>query len=425
MVKLRCMTPALALAGAMLPSAVSAGTSTATAGIRVQAIDAELAAAIAADTEAAAAVGPSQEARPLPPAGTTRLASMNPDLSLILNVGAAAYSREAHITQGGHAMDDSGAAIQGLELAASASVDPYFRFDLFFELAHLHIEEVAATTLALPWNLQARAGYLIVPFGRANTRHVHSWNFVNPPLSHSRFLSEEHFSGAGAELSVLLPLPWYSMVIADVLDTRPATGMRSSTFARADQTKSGRVDGPEDFVYSGRWENFFALGDDWSLNVGADGAWGQSPYSADDRAELYGGDVYLKWRPISSGEGATAVALTLEYLMRTTQVPKDFARDHGGYARVDVQLDRYWMAGARFGYADALRAPVDDPVGDWARQTPGRQWRASVSATFLPTHFSKVRLQYELSEQAGLAPIAHAGFVAVEVSAGEHGAHQF
>ena len=250
--------------------------------------------------------------------------------------------------------------------------------------------------------------------------HLHNWKFINPPLAHTRFLAEEHFSGLGAELSLLLPLPWYLVVMLEVFDTGTATPLRSSTFGGVNLTNSGRLDGPEDFVYVARIENFLALSADWSLQLGLNGAWGQSPWVPDNRATLFGLDVYLKWRPISAGKGYLAISLTLEYMLRDTQVPADSVRDHGGYAQLDFQWSKRWLAGLRFDNVDRIHGKQPDPARPVAWQ-----WRSSAVVTFMPTHFSKLRLQYDLGQEFGLAQPVHAFFFQVEASAGEHGAHRF
>ena len=226
------------------------------------------------------------------PAGT----ALNPDISFILTVGGGGYLNGNPLPQGGHNINDNGFVMQGLEFGASANVDPYFRYDMKFELAHLHMEEVFLTTLALPWNMQMRAGLMFAKFGRQNDQCLHTWSFVNAPLSQSRFLSEEHFKGAGVEWSVLLPLPWYSLVLVEMLSTESTSGFNSATFGTSDVNLSGKTDSFDDLLYVTRFENFFELSSDWSLLIGGNGAFGQSPYVGDNRATLFGGDLTLKWR---------------------------------------------------------------------------------------------------------------------------------
>ncbi len=346
--------------------------------------------------------------------------NLNPDISLIMSTGLGWFTHADHIQQGGHSMDENGLHLQGLELAAGASVDPYFRFDLSFELTHLHLEEAYLTSLSLPWNLQIRAGYFNAAFGRHNPLHLHSWKFINPPLYHSRFMAEEHFAGTGLELSALLPLPWYLTVTLEIFDTTLGGGMRTHTFGRAEHTQSSRLDGPEDFVYVTRLESFFDLSADWSILWGLSGAWGQSPYVQDNRATLYGTDLFVQWRPISTGDDALALMLTIEYLVRDTQVPGDSVRDHGGYLQLDIQWTRRWTTGVRFENIDLLWGipPNSHDFLDW-------QWRGSLVAAFAPTHFSRLKLQYDLGREPGMDTIHQAVFLQVEVSTGAHGAHRF
>jgi hypothetical protein len=386
-----------------------------------EAIDPELAAAAASDSQqsgsSASAARPQEDAAAR--STSLPLASLNPDISFIMDTAFGWFSRAEHIRQGGHAVDDNGFVPQALELAASGAVDPYFRFDLYFQLQHLHLEEAFLTTLALPAGLQARAGYFNVAFGRQNPQHLHSWNFINPPLMHTRFMSEEHWSGTGAELSMLLPLPWYAVVLAEVMTPSSAAGFRSATFATVDKNGSGRTDGPEDFLYVGRLENFLELSTNWSLLLGGSAAFGQSPYVPDNRATLFGSDVYLKWRPLTDG-GNVAVALTVEAVMRDTQVPRDTLRDFGGYAQLDVQTSRRLMLGLRGDLTDVLSGAVPDST-----KFPGQQTRGSLSITFMPTHFSKLRIQSDVSRVEGSGSPVFAVFLQTEVSAGEHGAHKF
>jgi hypothetical protein len=139
--------------------------------------------------------------------------SENPDISFILNAGLGYFSDSDHREQGGHAIDENGFALQGVELAVGHSVDPYFRFDMNFQFMGMHMEEIYVTTLSLPWNFQMKAGMINAQFGRENPQHLHSVKFTNYSLMHSRFMSSEHFSGIGSEISVLLPLPWYSLIL--------------------------------------------------------------------------------------------------------------------------------------------------------------------------------------------------------------------
>ncbi|HNW81397.1 MAG TPA: hypothetical protein PKG52_00745 [bacterium] len=343
----------------------------------------------------------------------------NPDISFILDAGLGYFSSSDHLVQGGHAIDNSGFSLQGVELAVGHSVDPYFRFDMNFQFIGMHIEEVYVTTLSLPWNFQMKAGMINAQFGRENPQHLHAIKFINYSLMHSRFMSSEHFSGIGGELSVLLPLPWYSLILAQVLDTKDGQYFRSSSFATTDYTKSGKLDGPEDMVYVARMENFFEMGSNWGLKIGLSGSWGQSEYVPDNRVSLYGGDLYLKWRNISSGKDSFAFAFTFEVLFRDTQIPESFVTDWGGYAQTDFQINRNWEISLRGDYNDILKGiPVN------YEKMPEREIRGSFIIAAMPTHFSKIKLQYDITKEHD-KEIAHAAFLQGEFAVGSHGAHTF
>lgn len=345
--------------------------------------------------------------------------SENPDISFILNAGLGYFSDSDHREQGGHAIDENGFALQGVELAVGHSVDPYFRFDMNFQFMGMHMEEIYVTTLSLPWNFQMKAGMINAQFGRENPQHLHSIKFTNYSLMHSRFMSSEHFSGIGSEISVLLPLPWYSLILGQVFDAKDGHFFRSSSFATTDYTKSGELDGPEDMVYLARMENFFEMGTNWSLKIGLSGAWGQSEYVPDNRVSLYGGDLYLKWRGISNGKDSYGFAFTFEVMFRDTQVPEDFVTDWGGYAQTDIMLTKHWEISLRGDYNDIMRGTPAN-----FEKMPEREIRGSLAITLLPTHFSKIRVQYDIIKEYDRS-ISHAAFLQGEFSVGAHGAHTF
>jgi len=237
---------------------------------------AELQRAMEADRKAAAAARPERA----PTGVASVLQSLNPDLSLILDIALAGFSEESPPMMGGHDPKASGFSLQALELAASASVDPYFRFNanLVFSPEGVEVEEVYATTLALPWNLQLRAGQLLTRFGRINATHLHSWTFSDQVLVLGKFFGGEGNRGLGAELSVLLPLPWFVELVATASN---AAGEGAARSFLGDSDRG--VKGPGDLQYTAAVKQFFALGDDWSLAWGLSGAFGPNATAAGNR----------------------------------------------------------------------------------------------------------------------------------------------
>ena len=342
----------------------------------------------------------------------------NPSISLILDAAGAYYSSEDRVRLGGHAPATNGPAIQGAELAISAPVDPFFRIDLAHGLYHGHLEEVFLTTTALPWNLQLRAGQFKARVGRHNPTHLHTWDFVVHPLPNQYLFGAEGLTLPGAELSVLLPLPWYVEVI----------GALQSGEAGAFRTKSTDHGDPvmKDFIYPVRVVQFFDIGEDWGMQLGLNTVQGTSSFAPENgnRTEAYGADVFLKWRPIGYGEsGFVYVKWTAEAWSRKMQVPKDLWRDVGGFTDLMFGLGKEWNAGVR---GELWRRVAGDaPSADNGRDTFGIDVeRGSAQLSYMPSHFSRVRVQYtaEHAEELGMN---HVGLLQLEVAAGAHGAHAY
>ena len=346
---------------------------------------------------------------------TRTFQSLNPDISLIADVALAYFSDDDPLMIGGHDPNKTGFTLQQLELAVSAAVDPYFRFDanIVFSQFGVEIEEVYATTLALPWNLQARAGQFLTRFGRVNNSHPHTWAFVDQTLAIGKFFGGEGNRGLGLELSWLVPLlPWYVELIGSATDAAGASTARS--FFGGDDLG---VDGPGDFQYTAALKQFFPMSDNWSLSWGISYANGPNPTGRDNRSEIYGTDLYLKYRPITHGS-YTVVSLEAEYLLRRRQVPADVLMDHGLYATLFWRFSRRWATAARYEFVTGVEEDYLDAA--WT----GDRHRASANVTFWPTEFSRLRLQYGYDVPAWRDGY-HMVLLAMEFAVGAHGSHKF
>lgn len=147
-------------------------------------------AALAADAEA---VEPAAK-HAAPPRGRSSFLEM----SLILDVAAAWFSQPGE-QLGAHDPQDTGLTFQQLEWHASANVDHLLRFEsnLVFSRFGVEVEEAYVRTLSLPGGLQMRAGQFLIPFGRLNPSHPHSWNFLDQALVSGKFFGGEGSRGLG------------------------------------------------------------------------------------------------------------------------------------------------------------------------------------------------------------------------------------
>lgn len=387
-------------------------------------VSAEEEAALIRALEQDAAPATSAPPAPSPVDGVVKaIQSLNPDLSFIADVALAAFSDRDHLQTGGHDPTANGFNLQQLELAVGAAVDPYFRFDanLVFAQEGVEIEEVYATTLALPHGLQGRVGQFLTRFGRQNATHPHTWAFVDQHLALGRIFGAEGNRGLGVELAWLTPLPWFAEASVSVTDAAGEATARSFFGAQ-----NLGVTSPLHLQTTGKLNQFFDLGDAVSLLWGLSAATGPNPTGRGNRTDVYGTDLYLKYRPALGGD-PTTVVLQTEWFYRRRQIPRELLHDVSGYALASWRFAPRWAVAARYDYgAPAL---LDSGERALARDALDPEWsssrhRASASLTFWPTEFSRARLQGSV-DLPGWRPPLYAVFVAMEFSVGAHAAHSF
>lgn len=373
-----------------------------------------------AEDAAAAAPAPAQDPQPVTAPWVEALHGL--DLALITDVAAAYFSAEEPLQTGGHDPAATGFTLQQVELSIASVIDPYFRFDgnIVFSQFGVEIEEAYATTLALPERLQVRAGQFLTRFGRQNGTHPHTWSFVDQPFALGRVFGGENNRGLGAELSWLTPLPWFVEVLGSVTDARGQATARSFFGA-----STARVLDPLDLQLTGAVKQFFDPSDDLSLLLGLSAATGPNPTGHRTRTDVYGVDLYVKYRPVSF-QSATQLAWQTELLLRRRQVPEDLLQDWNGYTQLLWRFDQRWETGVRhelgtaaLGRDGKVAADPLDPLWTESRQ------RTSLVLTFFPTEFSRLRLQTAADLPAWRDRPDFSAFLALEVVAGAHGAHAF
>ncbi len=334
------------------------------------------------------------------------------EIAVILDVAFAWFSDDEADQLGAHDPSATGFNLQQLEMSLSGAVDPFFRFDanLVFAEFGVELEEAYATTMALPGNLQVRAGQFLTRFGRLNPTHPHSWSFLDQPLVNGKFLGGEGSRGLGLELSYLAHLPWYAEFFVSAND---ASG---ECCARSFQVSE--VDGPEDLLYTTALKQFFPFGSDWSLMWGLSAQFGANESGRDTRTEIYGTDLYLRFRPVASTNRA-AFSWQTEAMYRTRQIPGDALADLGLYSQMIWNVNAEWELGCRYDYVQGI---TDDPLDpDWSDD---RQ-RASLAVSFYPSHFSRLRLQASRDDPQAAADAVYAAMLGLEILVGAHGAHSF
>lgn len=371
-----------------------------------------------------AALAAAATSLPAPPTrtGAISLQSLNPDIAFIGDVAFAYFTADEPLQTGGHDPTENGFHLQQLELSVSKAVDPYFRFDanVVFALTGVEIEEVYATTLALPGRFQLRAGQFLTRFGRVNNTHPHAWDFVDQAFPIGRVFGGEGNRGLGVEASWLAPTPWYVEVVG------------SGTYAGGEATARSFYGGqdlgfetPLDLQGTVAVKQFFPISDAWSLSWGLSGATGPNPTGIGNRTDVYGTDVYLRYRPVTAG-AHTVVTLTAEWLYRRRQVPGDLWSDVNGYTALAWRFQPRWGVAARWEYGGPARGLQGEVVDD----TLDPEWtadrhRVSTNVTFWPTEYSRLRLQGASDVVGWRERPDWSAMLAFEFNVGAHGAHAF
>src|SRR4051812_46959778 len=314
-----------------------------------------------------ASVAQSTDAAPQPVRGAQ---SLNPDISAIVDADLGYLRRAPQLLSGDdpdlhaegtrHAL---GATVQEVELALSAIVDPYFKGEVYLTIPNLEgieVEEAFATTTSLPWNLQIKAGSFRSAFGRQNGQHLHVQDFTRRPLINAAFLGADGLRGPGVQVSWLAPLPFFLTLYGEALSIREDAAVVQPGEIGAPAGSFG-ADGARRPVLATEAKAFFPFGDEWSVYGGLSFASGKSPglalpqenvvvtAGAGRESQLFGADLYVKWKPANVAQGYASLALQAEAIFRHFGAGDGLSDewDGGAYAQAVMQVARRWFIGLR------------------------------------------------------------------------------
>jgi hypothetical protein len=387
---------------------------------------------------------------------------------------------EGGLQPGGHDPNQRGFTVQGVELNLTGAVDPYFMgsANLLYSLdasgeSHVELEEAWMETLQLPAGLQVRAGQFYAPFGRINGRHPHQWGFVDAPLVTARLLGPDGLRNPGVQVSWLLPMAIYSQLFVAVQDSQGdgAAPFRGGGHVHG-EAGSGElplgfrplendrgVSALNDLLWTLRYAVSWDLTPQQTVLMGVSAALGPNASGAAGQpaTQIYGLDLYWKWKSPRAHAGFPFVSLQAEALMRRYELgafdwaehaehgepflaeagsgapaflPAETVNDYGFYTELLYGFRRGWVVGLRFDYVTGDRG--DYEKGGWVFQgeAVGRdllrreRWRVSPNLTWYPTEYSKLRLQYNYDRRRDVGE-DHSLWLQVEMSLGAHAAHQF
>jgi type II secretory pathway pseudopilin PulG len=374
-------------------------------------------------------------------------AYMNISFDALMDVGGSTASDPSkQLELGDHDPINNGFSLRNAEIAVDGAVDPYFKGfgNIVLKLdqnneTEIELEEAYLLSESLPANLQLKGGQFFAAFGRQNAQHPHQWAFVDEPIILNRTLGPDGLRNIGAQLSWLAPLAFFTELSLGVFNGQGGTAFSFRNPGVADTNGVQRVHGRAttdqslggvgDMLFTPRLSSSFDLTDHQTLVLGVSGAFGPNDTGSDKHTEIYGADIYWKWKPANANAGFPFVSWQTEALYQRfaagadptapTPLPSEMLRDWGFYSQVLWGFKERWVAGLRGEYADGNRGAFD-PSDIYRNQ----RTRISPVLTFYPSEFSKIRLQYNYDHGA-LVGDQHSVWLQMEFLLGAHGAHKF
>ena len=343
---------------------------------------------------------------------------------------------------GGHDPKQRGFTVQNLELTLDGKIDPYFRgqANVVMQLdpggeTTIEAEEAYLETMSLPWNLQIKAGQYFSEFGRLNPTHPHTWDFVDQPLVNGRFFGGDGLRNPGARVSWLVPTPFYSEVFLGLQNSQGETAFsfrdtHGDGFLYGRPAVDTRVKSFSDMIFAPRYAASFDLADGHTVVLGASAALGPNASGKDNDTQIYGVDMFYKWKPRTQTKGFPFVTWQTEWMYRRyaagafagdadhQALPAETLRDWGVYSQVSYGFRPGWVASLRGDYVTGREgALAPDPDRD-------TRWRISPALTYYPSEFSKIRLQYNYDDRENIG-VDHSIWIQFEFLLGAHAAHKF
>lgn len=405
----------------------------------------------------------------LPDLGKTGVVSsgkaFNPAISVILDGsyygersdGGESYSEAlSHVAGFGSGHDHDAHGEEGLEqgfnlnhaeIIMSASVDHYFDALLNLGVSEhgMEIEEAYGVTRNLPAGLQLKMGKFYSRIGYLNSQHAHAWDFADMALPYQLIFGEHGLNEKGLQLSWTPATKNYTVVGFEALqgENEMLVNYQESGVDYSHGSESA-VDGPRLFTAFAKFAP--NLGHDHALQIGLFGGQSRINKEAHESRIYEGKPMFIgsDWVYKYDGGGYLGhrnLTLQAEYIYREFDgevVATAAGNEHRmGEQRKYIQDALYlqvvygiaprWQAGLRHEIV-GMTNQREETIGGVTTTT---RWddsdRTTTSLTWLPTEFSKLRLQVSQSslsegdERKDLRQI----FLQYQLSLGVHGAHRF
>jgi outer membrane receptor protein involved in Fe transport len=356
-----------------------------------------------------------------------------------------------------HSMLEQGLNLRSIELAISATVDPYFdaRAQIVFNEEGVEVEEAYFVTRSLPAGLRLKGGKFLSAIGYANDQHPHQWDFVDQNLPYQTLLGDHGLSDSGVQLNWLPGWDLYTLVGMELFQGRnEKMGARVDTYhydfeeEEYDIPFKAHKNGPR------LWSTFAKIAPDLGYHHALQGGvfyvhsrqlqelHGDDPYSAGDQTHalegtswLFGSDWVYKYDS-AGAYGQGDFRMQAEYIYQVKDLDVIY---HAAFPEVVGQMRQFSQDGLYlqgvYGVAPRWEAGVRYEIVGLTNQlkTPStlRSWESSdrwgLMLAFRPTEYSVVRAQFSHSNyhRDNIKESAQQFWLQYQMSLGVHGAHAF
>jgi hypothetical protein len=326
------------------------------------------------------------------------------------------------------------------EMYIASTVDPYIDLVGVF---HLHkdgfeIEEGYFQTRDLPYNLKLKGGKFYSEFGRLNKQHHHVWNFADAPLIYRAVFGEENLNETGIQLSWLVPTPFFLLTGFEVFQGDNENNFNRNGFKVNNNIKISDTKKPNLFTFF--IKPSFDIGNT-SILTGVSYAQGKTRINhlEDDDPHALSGDTKIYGFELTARHTLDSyryLLLQSEYIYRKFDGTK-FGYDNGDlqtqrlekkqagfYVEGIYKFAQRWRAGLRYD----LINKNDVFVNGRNRNLPDNMYKYSAMIDFLPSEFSRIRLQYNYDKSLFIGNDRkpnHEIILQFNLAIGAHGAHGF
>jgi hypothetical protein len=374
-------------------------------------------------------------------------------LSLITTAAFGGSTADpAELAVGGHDPNQEWANLQSVEGVLGFEFDPYIDGSVVAvgfldedDQIDGEIEEAYARIKAIPGGFTLKGGRFLAEYGRINRQHLHQWSTVDYPLANGRFLGEHGLQGDGGQVSWLLPLPVYSEVFLGAVQVPSDEHDHAEEGDDHGHSLEAHDANFADGALSARWVLSHDLTETHTLTGGVSYAIGENNFGGSRDTQVFGADLYFRWKPARTERGFPFVSWHTEVLYRKVEAveeaeEEDYEHEHEQEQEHDGEEDHHeevaraldldeigihsevnW--GFRTNWVASLRGDWVSGIDEFGEEG-GERWRVSPALTWHLKEHTHLRVQYNL-DWGNDTGTDHSVWLQVGVALGPHGGHSY